>query len=88
MALVARTYRDPLSTEEGGSVMLGIENRTPAGVREREKPRVVSPTLEDFDAALERWWGYERVSPWRPEGDGWEADVALRLLTPKVPGTY
>jgi hypothetical protein len=29
MALVARTYPDPLSTEEGGSVMLGIENRTP-----------------------------------------------------------
>ena len=35
MALVARTYRDPLSTEEGGSVMLGIENRTPTGVRSR-----------------------------------------------------
>jgi len=27
MALVARTYRDPLSTEEGGSVMLAHHNR-------------------------------------------------------------
>ena len=89
MALVARTYRDPLSTEEGGSVMLGIENRTPTGVREWKKPRVVSPTTFDaFDAALERWWGYAKVGEWRREGDGWEADVALRLLTPKDPGTY
>jgi len=79
VALVARTYPDPLSTEEGGSVMLGIENRTPIGAREVLRPRVVSPTMEDFDAALERW-GYERVSPWRREGDRCEADVALRLL--------